>query len=118
MIQYEWDIEERINYEEDGKQCFDIEDHNFSDTLEGFGPVAVRCIDNLNYVLVLHRKDYNNHGNWVGEEVELTLKNGQFTMPEFFQDIDGDDSHKIPQRFHKELKKFNKNCQDWFAKSI
>lgn len=118
MIAYEWGIEERTNYEEDGKQCFDIENHDFSDTLEGFGPIAIRGVDNLNYVLVLHRRDWDDHGDWTYEEAELTLKNGQFIMPEYLRDIDGDDCRKIPQKFRKELQNFNKNRQNWFNKSI
>lgn len=118
MIVYEWDIEERSNYEEDGKQCFDIENHNFSDTLEGFGSVNIGDIDNLNYVLVLHRRDCDSYGDWTGEEAELTLKDGQFIMPEYFLDIDGDESHKIPQIFRKELQSFNKNRKDWFDKPV
>lgn len=110
MIEYEWTIEQRSNYiDEEGIPCFDIEDHDFADRLEQYGPYQWGDIDGNNFALVLIRRDWkSDYSNWSGEEAEAYLENGVWKLPEMFADINGIETVKVPKRFHAELAKRQK----------
>jgi len=104
MIQYEWSIEERTNYD-DGS--YDVEIHDFADRLDQYGGSQWDEIDGKTYVLILHRRDWkSDYSNWTGEEAEAARgDDGLWHLPEKFGDIDGCKTVKVPKRFHAELAK-------------
>lgn len=111
MIRYEWTIEERSNYiDDEGVPCFDVENHDFADRLDQYGPLQWEEIDGHNFALVLIRRDWkSDYSNWSGEEAETYRdENGTWQLPEKFADINGIETVKVPKRFHMELAKRQK----------
>jgi hypothetical protein len=99
-VVYEWDIESRTVYE-DGS--FDINDHNFSDTLEWYckGNYLAE-VDGKHFVLVLIRKVYDDYTGGLLETsyAEANRAGGMFILPDYF-----DDGQKVPLKYKQEHNK-------------
>lgn len=102
MIEYEWSIEERTVYD-DGE--FDIEDHDFADSLSQYADWRLAEVDCKKYVLTLIRKYWQKDGrNWEMEEAEAYRNEcGMLVLPDKMKDVDGRETRKVPMRFHGEL---------------
>lgn len=99
---YEWDIEE-----DDGDLISpDILDHHHEDRLSDFG-VVWKNLSNPNFSLVLVRDTHDRHGNlklrlWA----YCTREDGKLVLPKTFDNCGEATEYVVPQRFHRELSKF------------
>lgn len=106
MLEYEWTIQEQEVYiDEDGVECYDILNHDFSDRLDQYGPYQWEEINGKDFALTLIRRDWkSDYSNWSGEEAEAYLNDsGMWVLPDKFSNINGNETVKVPQKFHKEL---------------
>jgi hypothetical protein len=96
MIAYEWDVEEVDAHE-------DIVDHNFCDSLkpllEHYGSAITAGNGTFRLVLV---RDVGNDVDGLIDRHWAYVRNGK--LPQFFSDGIADTGHRVPARFHRELK--------------
>jgi arginine repressor len=90
MVEYEWDCE-KVDREEG-----DIVDHFFGESLEEVLGWVEADDDQHEYRIVLERVCGMNR-SWA-----YVIDDG--TLPEYFADSAGNDTTKVPQRFHREAK--------------
>lgn len=108
VVQYEWDVELQVHYTEvvDGEDM-DVLEHNHAESLEEALRIAIQEPEEhpegrTSHNLVLVRDDaYGRSWAYVADGV----------LPEFFEDADGKQKAKVPQKFHKELDKVLKTVK-------
>jgi hypothetical protein len=91
MVDYEWCCEQVE------RETGDIVDNYFADSLEQ----ALGWVDDDDqheYRVALVRSQW--HGDCVSHSWAYLYDDG--TLPEYFSDSDGNDTTKVPQRFHRE----------------
>ena len=94
MIVYEWDAE-TVNVHED------IDDHNHADTLsEVLRYCSNEPADGSHYRIVLVRDKFDECRGLVDRSWAYLNDDG--TLPEYFSDSCGEDTFKVPKRFHRE----------------
>lgn len=108
MIEYEWSIQEQEVYvDDDGVECFEINNHDFADRLEQYGPIQWGELDGRNYQLVLIRRDWAP--DFMNQEMEyaeaIRDDEGRWVLPVNFANVNGNETRNVPKRFHAELAK-------------
>lgn len=102
VVQYEWDVELQVHYAEVvAGEDMDVLEHHHTESLEEALSIAIQEPERhpegkTSHNLVLVRDDAGGR-SWAYVEGGM--------LPEFFEDADGKQKAKVPQKFHKELDK-------------
>lgn len=91
-VSYEWDYE---TVDEHG----DVIEHSHADKLSQFSEG-----DKTNTLALV--RDVISENNGLEQRAWAYVKDG--ALPEYFKDASGSELHKVPSRFHKELKNYLK----------